>query len=172
LVSSSFTVEWQNAQVNADRGEAERLALVVEEALHADHSPRLEQLERRLLLVQADRAALDRGGEDLGQLIDVDLESQRERLSRGEPRSHAAPFLAQDRLVESELPAPEVLVAECLPAEDFPAVVDQLLRRRVDRVAEIGVVGPDGAILRRAGRADGVAGSEGQRQQHRDQTGT
>ena len=63
-----------------------------------------------------------------GERVDVHLQAERERLGGASGRSHSTVGGAGDRGVQIERVAPEVLVAEGVAAERFPAPLDRLHR--------------------------------------------
>jgi hypothetical protein len=139
---------------------------IVEEALHADDGVGLQQLEGRLLLVQADGAVAQDLPQHVGDGVEIHLQAQGEGLMRRQPRPDAVALGSGDGLVQAQLPAPEVLAAERVVPEGLPAFVDHPVGVGLD-------VGPardllDGGIARRRlfrlqVPACGQQGADGQR---------
>ena len=129
------------AEGAGDADRAER-ATVVEEALDADDRVQLQERERGRRTVEVDLALLELRLEVPREGIDVDLQAgDGERRLRADTGADASEGGALDRLVQLELAAPVVLVAEGVEAEDLLALLeqpDQRLRaplaRRVDRL--------------------------------------
>src|SRR5688572_13119874 len=137
--------------------------LAVEDPLHADHRMGPEERHRGLRVLQADVAFLDRLAQDLGQLADVDLQTQLERLLGRQAGADAALPVAGHRLVEAQLAAPEVLAAEAVVAEDLAAVVQELGGMPLDPrvIGDARLLRLDGGILRRGLEALETGSEEG-----------
>ena len=100
---------------------------VVEEALDADDRVQLQERERRRRTVEVDLAALELRLEVPRERIDVDLQAgDGEGRLRADTGADASESGALDRLVQLELAAPVVLVAEGVEAEDLLALLEQL----------------------------------------------
>ncbi len=106
--------------------------LVVELRLHPDDGVGAKELERRLRVVEAHRPVLEHLANGLGNLPDVHLQPELQRLARREPLANAAVFLSRDRLVETELPAPVRLTPEGVLSEDLLPFLQHLPRVLVD----------------------------------------
>src|SRR5918995_1581616 len=125
---------------DADRRQVQPIVGIVEETLDPDDRVGLEQLEGRLLLVQAYRAASEDLQQHLRDSVAVHLEAKRKRLMRREAWSYAVAFRAGNGLMEAELATPVVLATERVVAEDLAALVDEAVRVLLD-------VGPSGDLL-------------------------
>ncbi len=136
------------------------------ERLDAHDRIRLEQLERRLDVVEVGRAAANRGHGGSWELVEIDLEAELQRLSRREAGSHSAVPLAGDGAMELERVAPEILVAKRVVTEDISA----LLQHRGGALANVAGegIGPRGhrIVLRDPGRSGLPAAHRHGHEQH------
>jgi hypothetical protein len=96
---------------------------------HADHGAPPEQVVGDVRIIQVHAPAPDPLDQVGGQRVGVDLQPQVQRLHRGEGRH---------RLVDLQLPGPEVFVAESVEAKDLSSLGQQLARVARDGVVEVG----------------------------------
>ena len=98
----------------------------VEEALDADDRVQLQERKCRRRAVEVDLAPPELRRAVGRQRVDVDLQAgDGERRLRADTGADAAEIGAFDRLVQLELAAPVVLVAEGVEAEDLLALLEQ-----------------------------------------------
>ena len=135
--------------LDADRRD---LATLVEPAGDADHRVELQQRQRGRRIVEIDLAPLEQLAQPARERVEVDLEPDAERHRRADTRTDAAVLRAGNCLVEVQLAAPEVLVAEGVEPEDLLSLLDELLRIGLDdlveapahRIPRVGRVDPNG----------------------------
>jgi hypothetical protein len=111
--------------------------VLIESTRHTDDGVELEQCERRRRIVQVGLTAPELLAEPAGQCIDVDLQPDAECGRRAQTGSDTAVLRTGDRLVEMELAAPEILVAEGVVAKDLPPLADELASAVDDGVVEV-----------------------------------
>src|SRR5262249_26619429 len=120
--------------LDADRRE---VPTGVEATGHPDHRVELEQCQRGRRVVQVDLTPLELLAEASRQRVEVDLQADAECGGWTEARPDTAVLRAGDRLVEVQLAAPEILVAEGVEAEDLPSLLDQLAGIVDDGMVEV-----------------------------------
>jgi hypothetical protein len=116
---------------DADRDE---ILLLVKNAAHTDYGIGPQQLERGVRIIQADGAFLQHFENELGYRGDIRLDSQLKCLPGRDARADTALLLAQKRLVQLQLFAPERFAAECFVPEDLLAFVQHVVRALTDLV--------------------------------------
>ena len=104
--------------------------VAAEEATDADDRVQLEERERHLRVVQVDFPSLDRRRDALRDPSCIDLEPDRERRLRADPRSDSAVLAPGNRAVQLQRAAPERLVAEAVEAKNLPPAGEHAARRR------------------------------------------
>ena len=104
--------------------------VAAEEATDADDRVQLEERERHLRVVQVDFPSLDRRRDALRDPSCIDLEPDRERRLRADPRSDAAVLAPGNRAVQLQRAAPERLVAEAVEAKNLPPAGEHAARWR------------------------------------------
>src|SRR5262245_26681043 len=104
LANESSTVEWQSADWMA---RPVIFLVLLSKMPVSPTTVRAKQLLSGLRPVEIDRAGLQGLQENARQRADVDLESELQRLPGGDPGPRAAQLLPGDRLVKTELSAPE-----------------------------------------------------------------
>src|SRR5262249_25575970 len=95
------------------------------------------ECQRGRRVVQVDLTPLELLAEPSRQRVEVDLQAEVECGGWTEAWPDTAVLCAGDRLVEVQLAAPEILVAERVEAKDLPSLPDELAGRIDDGMVEV-----------------------------------
>ena len=113
-----------------------RFAVRLEETGNANDRVDLQQKKRVGRIVQIHLAGLDGRGDLLRYRIHVDFESELKRLFGADAAAHSAELFPFNRLVKLKLPAPEILAAKSVEAENLPTILQQVVRIAVAGITE------------------------------------